>query len=204
MSIEAVKINSKLDKVDKKKIASKSIVLIAIDSNPTLPFILDNLKFEISEKFRSFQLLLIVSLWRIMWTIFSFFFRCFGCKFWICRLRSKTKIHGLDRFHGNGPYCKILTEKEPIRAQGFAQDWVCHIINLNIYRNLRELLSSFRLIWSGQSGIDWRVLYRTVDQFCNSVSKENFANILHTSWKGNTRTTIMILNSPLTKSSGWR
>ena len=48
------------------------------------------------------------------------FFRCFGCKFWICRLRYKTKIHGLDRFHGNGPYCKILTEKEPIRAQGFS------------------------------------------------------------------------------------
>ena len=48
------------------------------------------------------------------------FFRCLGCKCWICRLCSKTKIHGLDRFHGNGPYCKILTEKEPIRAQGFA------------------------------------------------------------------------------------
>ena len=26
--------------------------------------------------------------------------------------------YGLDRFHGNGPYCKILTEKEPMRAQG--------------------------------------------------------------------------------------
>ena len=51
---------------------------------------------------------------------YSHFFRCFGCKFWICRLRSKAKIHGLHRFHGNGPYCKILTEKEPIRAQGFA------------------------------------------------------------------------------------
>ena len=34
---------------------------------------------------------------------------------------SDSKIHfWLDRFHGNGPYCKILTEKEPIRAQGFA------------------------------------------------------------------------------------
>ena len=52
--------------------------------------------------------------------IIQTFFRCFGCKFWICRLRSKTKIHQLDRFHGNGPYCKILTKKEPIRAQGFA------------------------------------------------------------------------------------
>ena len=36
------------------------------------------------------------------------------------RYRSKTKIHGLDRFRGNGPYCKILTKKEPIKAQGFA------------------------------------------------------------------------------------
>ena len=53
--------------------------------------------------------------------IHSFFFRCFGCKFLICRIHPKTKIiHGLDRFHGNGLYCKILTEKEPIRAQGFA------------------------------------------------------------------------------------
>ena len=61
-------------------------------------------------------------------TIVKLFFRCFGFKFWICRLRFKTKIHGLDRFHWNGPYCKILTEKEPMRAQGFAEDWVCRII----------------------------------------------------------------------------
>ena len=31
----------------------------------------------------------------------TFFFCCLGCKCWICRLCSKTKIHGLDRFHGN-------------------------------------------------------------------------------------------------------
>ena len=60
--------------------------------------------------------------------IHSFFFLCFGCKFWICRLRSKTKIHGLDRFRGNGPYCKILTKKEPIKAQGFAWDRVFYIM----------------------------------------------------------------------------
>ena len=35
------------------------------------------------------------------------FFRCFGCKFWICRLRSKTKIQRFD-----GLYCKIMTEKD--------------------------------------------------------------------------------------------
>ena len=32
-------------------------------------------------------------MWRM--TIFTLFFCCFGCKFWICRLRSKTKIHRL-------------------------------------------------------------------------------------------------------------
>ena len=61
-------------------------------------------------------------------SVFTLFFRCFGCKFGIYQLCFKTKIHGLDHFHGNGPYCKIPTEKEPIRAQGFAEDWVCHII----------------------------------------------------------------------------
>ena len=35
-------------------------------------------------------------------------------------------------WHGNCPYCKIPTEKEPIRARGFAWDWLCHIINTNI------------------------------------------------------------------------
>ena len=55
-------------------------------------------------------------MWRM--TIFTVFFRCLSCKCWICRFCSKTKIHGSDRFHGNGPYCKILTEKEPMRAQG--------------------------------------------------------------------------------------
>ena len=55
-------------------------------------------------------------MWRM--TIFTVFFRCLSCKCWICRLCSKPKIRGLDRFHGNGPYCKILTEKEPMRAQG--------------------------------------------------------------------------------------
>ena len=32
-------------------------------------------------------------MWRM--TVFTLFFRCFGCKFWICWLCSKTKIHGL-------------------------------------------------------------------------------------------------------------
>ena len=60
------------------------------------------------------------------------FFSLFWLQILNWGLRSKTKIHGLDRFHGNGPYCKILTEKGPIRAQGFAEDWVCHIIMLFI------------------------------------------------------------------------
>ena len=45
----------------------------------------------------------------------------------------QTKIYGFDRFHGNGPYCKIPTEKEPIRALGFAPDRLCHIIMCDIF-----------------------------------------------------------------------
>ena len=44
--------------------------------------------------------------------------------FWLQILNLPASLQNkntrLDRFHGNGPYCKILTEKEPIRAQGFA------------------------------------------------------------------------------------
>ena len=37
----------------------------------------------------------------------------------ICRHSWNKKIHGLDRFSGNGPYGKIPTKKEPIRMLGF-------------------------------------------------------------------------------------
>ena len=60
-------------------------------------------------------------------------------------LRFKTKIHGLDRFHGNGPYCKILTEKEPIRARGFAEDWVCHIIKFDVFVILHKQINTVTL-----------------------------------------------------------
>ena len=47
--------------------------------------------WNFKKNFQSFYFLLIVSMWRM--TLFTLFFGCFGCKFWICRLRSKTKIH---------------------------------------------------------------------------------------------------------------
>ena len=66
--------------------------------------------WNFGKKIQSFQLLLVVSTWRMtIFTLFSF-------AVLVANLRSKTKIHGLDRFHGNGPYCQSLTEKEPIRA----------------------------------------------------------------------------------------
>ena len=71
--------------------------------------------------------------------IHSIFFRCFGCKFWICRLRSKTKIHRLDRFHGKGPYYKILTEKKNNQSAGI-WGWVCHIIIFTIIKTLFSFL----------------------------------------------------------------
>ena len=33
--------------------------------------------------------------------------------------KARVKIHSMDRFHGNGPYGKIPTKKEPIRTLGF-------------------------------------------------------------------------------------
>ena len=55
-------------------------------------------------------------------TIFAVFFAVLVANYEFAGFAPKTKIHGLDRFHGNGPYCKIPTEKEPIRALGFAQN----------------------------------------------------------------------------------
>ena len=38
------------------------------------------------------------------------------------------KYTACDRFHGNGPYGEIPTEKEPIRTLGFTSRLPCHII----------------------------------------------------------------------------
>ena len=48
--------------------------------------------------------------------IHTFFFAVLVSNFEFAGFAAKQK-YGLDRFHGNGPYCKILTDKEPIRAQ---------------------------------------------------------------------------------------
>ena len=45
------------------------------------------------------------------------------------------KYKAYDRFHGNGPYGKILTKKEPIRMLGFALP----------YNN--ENYASLKLLW---------------------------------------------------------
>ena len=39
------------------------------------------------------------------------------------------KYTSYDHFHGNGPYGKIPTKKEPIRTPGFTPRLPCHIIN---------------------------------------------------------------------------
>ena len=38
------------------------------------------------------------------------------------------KYTSYDHFHGNGPYGKIPTKKEPIRTPGFTPRLPCHII----------------------------------------------------------------------------
>ena len=41
------------------------------------------------------------------------------------------KYTSYDHFHGNGPYGKIQTKKEPIRTPGFTPRLPCHIIILS-------------------------------------------------------------------------
>ena len=56
--------------------------------------------------------------------------------FWLQILNLPASLQNINTqigFHGNSPYCKILTKKEPIRAQEFAEDWLCHIINTLIF-----------------------------------------------------------------------
>ena len=52
--------------------------------------------------------------------IHIFFFGCFWLQILI--LPALLQNNGLDCFHGNGPYCEIPTEKEPIKAHGFAYE----------------------------------------------------------------------------------
>ena len=40
----------------------------------------------------------------------------------------KQKYTAHDCFHGNGPYGKIPTKKEPIRTLGFTSKLPCHVI----------------------------------------------------------------------------
>ena len=42
------------------------------------------------------------------------------------------KYTSYDHFHGNGPYGKIPTKKEPIRMPGFTPRLPCHIIILDL------------------------------------------------------------------------
>ena len=46
------------------------------------------------------------------------------------------KYTAYDRFHGNGPYGKLLTKKEPIRTLGFAL----------LYNNLSHFFLSVRQV----------------------------------------------------------
>ena len=60
---------------------------------------------------------------------------------WICRPSKTTtkKYTAYDRYHGNVPYGKIPTKKEPIRTLGFTSRLSCHIINPNNSRAMTAL-----------------------------------------------------------------
>ena len=53
------------------------------------------------------------------------------------------KYTSYDHFHGNGPYGKIPTKKEPIRTPGFTPRLPCHIIIIYIFG--RVLIVNSRL-----------------------------------------------------------
>ena len=48
------------------------------------------------------------------------------------------KYTSYDHFHGNGPYGKIPTKKEPIRTLGFTPRLPCHIIMVDIYQDAKR------------------------------------------------------------------
>ena len=54
------------------------------------------------------------------------------------------KYTSYDHFHGNGPYGKIPTKKEPIRTPGFTPTLPCHIITRGI-RTAEDRLDRFSL-----------------------------------------------------------
>lgn len=52
--------------------------------------------------------------------------------YYIYRLSKKKKYTTCVRFHGNGPYCKVLTKKEPIRTLRFTLCLPRYVINICI------------------------------------------------------------------------
>ena len=59
--------------------------------------------------------------------------------------REQKKYRAYDRFHGNGPYGKIPTKKEPIRTHGFTSRLSCHVINRGYYTVARRYEFYFRV-----------------------------------------------------------
>ena len=53
------------------------------------------------------------------------------------------KYTSYDHFHGNGPYGKIPTKKEPIRTPGFTPRLPCHIINIKYQIKLLKALTFY-------------------------------------------------------------
>ena len=51
-----------------------------------------------------------------IFTRFLFVVLVANFEFAVCRKQKKYTAYMYDRFHGNGPYGKILTKKEPIRT----------------------------------------------------------------------------------------
>ena len=74
------------------------------------------------------------------------------------------KYTSYDHFHGNGPYGKIPTKKEPIRTPGFTPRLPCHIIISNIEHKLHHFLPPKNHITCNR---------RNQRQFANPIMRTN-------------------------------
>ena len=73
------------------------------------------------------------------------------------------KYTSYDHFHGNGPYGKIPTKKEPIRTPGFTPRLPCHIIRVFIGDRERKLKGPY-----GRVGVGARLSQSSVQRECYS------------------------------------
>ena len=73
------------------------------------------------------------------------------------------KYTSYDHFHGNGPYGKIPTKKEPIRTPGFTPRLPCHIIKAHISFRIYLSLSNISVPHDpGNTNHEYKLYYSII------------------------------------------